>query len=139
MNRQLFYPALLILSVCLICGGCQKDSSSPAPSDARTVFLGNWSVSETWTKLSYEVNIAADTTSKMGVLIYNFADVGYAYAPARALVSGNTITLDPNQVIGGGLTINGSGTLTGSSPVNWNYTISDGATLRHVVSIYTRR
>jgi UDP-3-O-[3-hydroxymyristoyl] glucosamine N-acyltransferase len=73
------------------------------------------------------------------VLIYNFADIGYSYLPAKALVSGNTITLDPNQVIGGGLTINGSGAITGTSTINWNYTISDGATLRHVVSVYSKR
>jgi hypothetical protein len=139
MTRRLISPALMILISCLIYSGCQKDDSTQVSSDARTLFLGNWSVSETWTKLSYEVNITADTTSKMGVLIYNFADIGYAYLPAKALVSGNSITLDPNQVIGGGLTINGSGIITGNSPINWIYTISDGATLRHVVSIYTKR
>ncbi|TRZ70152.1 MAG: hypothetical protein D4R97_08730 [Bacteroidetes bacterium] len=123
----------------LIFSGCQKDSS-PAPStDARVAFLGNWGVQETWVKLSYEVTITADTNSKTGVLIHNFAMIGFSYPPAKALVSGNTITLDPNQVIGNGLVVNGSGSLSGTTVIHWSYTISDGATQRDVSSTYTRR
>jgi len=133
--RVLLLPLLLIF---LFITGCQKDSSLAPNSDARAAFLGNWAVQETWVKLSYEVTISADTSSKSGVLIYNFADIGFSYHPAKALISGNSITLDPNQVIGDGLTVNGSGTLSGTSTIRWNYSISDGATQRQVVSTYTR-
>jgi len=118
--------------------GCQKDSATTPSTDSRAAFIGNWGVQETWVKLSYEATISADTTSKTGVLIYNFAMIGASYPPAKALISGNTITLDPNQTIGDGLKVSGSGTITGTSLIHWNYTINDGATLRQVSSTYTR-
>ena len=128
----------LVLLSCLLFYGCGKESSPAPSSDARAAFIGNWSVQETWVKLNYEVIITADTSSKMGVLLYNFADIGFSYAPAKALVSGNTITLDPNQSIGDNLVVNGSGTISGTSAINWSYTISDGATQRQVSSTYSK-
>jgi len=122
----------------LVFTGCQKENSPTPSSDARAAFMGNWGVQESWVKLSYEVTVSADTSSKMGVLIYNFADIGFSYHPAKALVSGNSITLDPNQLIGDGLIANGSGTLSVSSVIHWNYTINDGATLRQVSSTFTK-
>ncbi len=123
---------------CLFIHGCDKESSPTPSSDARAAFTGNWSVQETWVKLNYEVIITADTSSKMGVLLYNFADIGFSYPPAKALVSGNTVTLDPNQTIGDNLAVRGSGTISGSSPIIWSYTISDGATLRQVSSVFSK-
>jgi hypothetical protein len=130
-----FIPAILAF---LVITGCQKESPTTPSSDARTAFIGNWSVQETWVKLSYEARIDADTTSKNGVLIYNFAGIGYSYPPAKALVSGNTITLDPNEIIGSDLVVNGSGILSGATTIRWSYTINDGATLRQVTSTFTK-
>ena len=133
--KAIIYTAALVF---MVLTGCQKESSTTEISDPRAAFIGNWGVQETWVKLTYEVTVAADTTSKTGVLIYNFADIGFSYRPAKALVSGNTITLDPNEVIGDGLVVNGSGLLSGTSAIHWNYTINDGATQRQVSSTYTR-
>ena len=133
--RTLFISSMLAF---LVFTGCQKESTTTPSSDARTAFIGNWSVQETWVKYSYEARIAADTTSKTGVLIYNFAGIGYSYPPAKALVSGNTITLDPNEIIGNHVVINGSGVLSGTSTINWSYTLNDGADLKHVTSTFTR-
>lgn len=134
-SRSLFIPAMIAF---LFLAGCQKESTTTSTSDARAAFIGNWSVQESWMKYSYEARIAADTTSKTGVLIYNFAGIGLSYAPAKALVSGNTITLDANEVIGNGLVVNGSGVLSGNSTINWIYTINDGADLKHVTSTFSK-
>ena len=133
--KVIYIPAILAF---LVFTGCQKENTVTPSSDARAAFTGNWGVQETWVKLSYEASISADTSSKMGVLIYNFADIGFSYQPAKALVSGNTVTLDPNQTIDDGLIVNGAGTLSGTSVIHWSYTISDGATLRQVSSTYTK-
>jgi hypothetical protein len=133
--KALVFTAILAF---LISAGCQKENSTTPSSDARSAFTGNWSVQESWVKLYYEVSISADTNSKEGVLIYNFAGIGLSYKPAKALVSGNTITLDPNQTIGNGLVVNGSGILSGTAVIHWNYTISDGATLRQISATYTK-
>ena len=133
--RSLFLAAMLAF---VLITGCEKESTTTPSTDARAAFIGYWSVKESWVKYSYESSIAADTTSKTGVLIYNFAGIGFSYAPAKALISGNTITLDPNEVIGNGLVVNGSGILSGNSTINWIYTINDGADLKHVTSTFSK-
>lgn len=128
-----------VLAVLALTAGCTKESSTtPVTTDPRSLFIGNWNAVESWVKLTYPARIEADSSSKMGVLIYNFAGIGFSYPPAKALISGNTITLDPNQSIGDGLVVNGSGTLTGTSPIRWNYTITSGADQWHATSVYTR-
>jgi len=105
---------------------------------ARFLFLGKWSVIETWTKLTYEVNITADPGSNDGVFISNFANTGSSGIPAGATIAGTSIVLDANQVIGDGLIINGSGNLSGTK-INWNYTLDDGADIIHAIATYTKQ
>jgi hypothetical protein len=101
----------------------------------RSAFLGKWLV--TPTKLTYEVNITADPNSSDGVFISNFAAMGTSSVPASAYVNGNMIILDADQVIGDGVTVNGSGSLSGTRII-WNYTLFDGADLIQVSETYTR-
>lgn len=131
---------LTILLVTLLLSACTEENVTPdpSPSDARSAFLGTWSVNETWTKLTYTVTISADPNSSDGVFISNFANSGSSGVPAGASVSGSTITLDPNQTIGDGWIINGGGTMTGTTKINWEYTINDGATLIYAVAVYTK-
>jgi hypothetical protein len=129
---------LIFLAGILSLTGCTKEENTGTdPTDARSAFLGRWSVNETWTKLTYEVNISADPGSSNGVFIFNFANTGSSSIPAAATVSGTSILLDPDQVIGEDWIINGSGTLK-DPKINWNYTINNGADLIVVTAIYTR-
>jgi hypothetical protein len=128
---------ILILAMTILLAGCTKDEATPG-SNTRDAFLGKWNVSETWTKLTYEVTISADPNSTSGVFIYNFAGTGGSGTPAGAEIDGTTIILDANQVIGAGLTINASGSLSGSK-INWNYTLDDGATLIQAIAVYTKQ
>jgi hypothetical protein len=128
---------IVILAMTVVLAGCTKDETTPG-TDTRSAFLGKWNVSETWTKLTYEVTIAEDPSSTSGVFIYNFAGTGASGTPAGAEVNGTSIILDANQVIGAGLTINGSGSLSGTK-INWNYTLNDGATLIQAIAVYTRQ
>jgi hypothetical protein len=134
-NPLNFLAAFLLLTT--IISGCTADSPTPPSGDARDTYVGSWSVSETELKLSYEVSIEIDTSSSTKVFIYNFANIGTA-DPAVAVVSGNTITLVSDQVIGDGLIINGGGALSGSSKITWAYTLNDGATLHHLSAIYSK-
>ncbi|MCK9220387.1 MAG: hypothetical protein M0P47_10100 [Bacteroidales bacterium] len=138
MKSKLF----VILFPCLvfIFSSCAKVADpEPVSTDNRTVFLGHWSVNESWTRFTYDVTITADPNSSDGVFIANFANTGSTSVPAGASISGKKIILDPNQVIGEGLTINGSGIYSASGPViNWNYTIFDGADLITASATYTR-
>ena len=126
----------LLVGILALSSGCTKDSGPTDPDTGRDAFLGRWSVTETETKLTYEVVISADALSTDGVLISNFAGLGTSSVPAGASVSGTSITLDPNQVISG-FTINGSGNLTGTK-INWNYTMNNGADLITLIAVYTK-
>jgi len=128
--------AIALLSCTIIFPGCTKDSSTTPDSTTRASFLGNWLASPT--KSTYDVTISADPNSSNGVFIANFNLVGFSYPPASASISGNKITLDANQVIGAGITVNGSGTLSGTK-ILWNYTTFDGADLTTVKETYTKQ
>jgi len=138
MKKSFSYILLVILLGTGYLQSCTTDSSADSdPVNAREAFLGRWNVSETWTKLSYEVTITADPNSETGVFIYNFANTGSGSIPAGASVSGSVITLDPDQVIGEGLTINGSGNYS-NSKIQWGYTLIDGATRIDAIATYSR-
>ena len=98
--------------------------------------MGNWSVNETELKLSYEVTIVIDSSSSTKVKIINFANAGSGSAPAIAVVSGNTITLVSNQVIGDGWKSMGAAHLR-SGKITWAYTLFDGANLHSLSAIYS--
>ncbi|MCK9204639.1 MAG: hypothetical protein M0P58_09440 [Bacteroidales bacterium] len=130
-------PCLFMLSCLFV--SCAKDTGNNSdPTNARAKYLGKWSVSEVWTKLSYEVTISADPNSESGVFIYNFANTGSSGTPAGALISGTTITLDPDQTIGEGWIVNGGG-IYSNSKIIWNYTINDGATRIDATATYTKQ
>lgn len=141
MKLKLTAKTVLLITISMLLFSCTDDSvePDPSPSDARTKFLGSWSVNETWTKLTYVVNITADPNSTDGVIISNFANSGTTGTPAKAHISGNSISLDPDQMIGDGWIINGGGTFSGTTTINWQYTINDGATLINAIATYTRR
>jgi hypothetical protein len=140
MKSKLLTTLISAFLTTILLSGCTKETTNPdpSPSDARSAFLGNWSVNETWTKLTYTVTISADPNSTNGVFISNFANSGSSGIPAGAAVSGTSIELDPDQTIGDGWIINGGGSLSGTTKINWNYTINDGATLIYATAVYTK-
>ncbi len=140
MKSKLLSLVISVFLTTTLLSGCTKETTTPdpSPSDARSNFLGNWSVNETWTKLTYSVTISADPNSSDGVFISNFANSGTFGSFAGASVSGTVISLDPDQTIGDGWIINGGGSLSGTTKINWNYTINDGATLIYATAVYTK-
>jgi len=129
---------LFLVAMVAALAGCTKDSTTtPDTPVGRDSYIGSWSVSESYTKLTYEVTILADPNSNDGVLIAGFANTMPSGPRAGAVVSGSKITLDANQVIDG-LKLNGGGTLSGTK-ITWVYTIDDGANLTHAVAVYTKK
>jgi outer membrane lipoprotein-sorting protein len=137
MKRSHFLPLLFLVTTSIFMSGCTKEEDVTPDGTSRSAYIGKWSVSESWTKLSYEVTISEDPGSSNGVFISNFANTGLSATPASATVSGSSIVLDANQVISG-LKISGSGALSGTK-INWNYTIDDGANLIIAVATYTKQ
>lgn len=135
MKTTRLYTILSIVLLTILLQACAKDDST-TPDPGRSAFIGTWVV--TPVKASYEVTISADPNSSDGVFISNFYLIGQQYAPASASIKGSTITLDPDQVIGSGLTVNGSGVLSGNR-ITWSYTVYDGADLLTISEIYSKK
>ena len=137
MKGLIGYIITLVAFLAIGFSSC-KDDPGPYPTDAREAFAGIWLVTETETKLTYEVTVELDPKALNGrVFIFNFADAGSSSNPANAYVSSKTITLGINEVIGDGWIVNGSGILSGSS-ITWSYTLDNGADLLQYSAIYTR-
>jgi hypothetical protein len=132
------WAALLLIFAGL--SSCQTDTTEPDQTDARSNFLGAWSVNENWTKLTYEVGITKDPNSTDIVYIENFAGSG-AGVLTRAKISGSSITISPlPQTLSTGWIIqSGSGVLQGTTKINWNYVFSDEANTYTAIAVYTKK
>jgi len=136
MKNSIVINIIITLALTITLAGCTKDSATTPGTGNRSAFLGKWMVTPT-TKLTYEANITADPNSSNGVFISNFAGLGSSSIPASAAVNGTSISLDANQVIGDGITVNGSGSLSGTK-ITWHYTLFNGADLITVSETYTK-
>jgi len=138
MKHPLPYIPLIRIFTAIWYAGCTTEDTDPTPADPRLAFEGIWRVTETGNRLTYEAEIVLDQKAlNGGVFIYNFANAGSSSVPAYAYVSGTTITLEVNQVIGDDWVINGSGILT-NEVINWPYTLNDGANLHQIKATFTR-
>lgn len=117
---------------------CTTEDPSPSPADPRSAFVGTWRVDEQETKQTFEVTIEISAGSETAVKIYNFANSGSTSNPAIADVSGTNITLVPDQIIATDWVINGGGSLTTSTNINWAYTVNDGANLHSLIAVFTK-
>lgn len=104
--------------------------------DDRDDFTGNWICQENSSQLgtsSYNVSISKSLSDSTAVLISNFYNLGSSNS-AKAIVDGNTITINPQLV--DNLNVAGSGTLTGTQ-INLSYTVSAGGT-DNVTAVYSK-
>lgn len=117
---------------------CSKVEDTTPTGNDRDRFLGSWSVHEIHTKSDYLVTIKADPNEASRVLITNFGNLIASYS-ATAYISGNNITLDANQMVGNMEILSGSGVLSGTTTINWVYSMTDGATQIDATAVYTKK
>jgi hypothetical protein len=94
--------------------------------DVREDFVANYNLTETWTengktlsKPIYSMPIYKSTINDNLLLLNNFGNYGLGIT-AEATVNGNSITI-PQQTLPNLITINGSGTLNGTT-LTFTYT-----------------
>jgi hypothetical protein len=133
--KKVFRFSFFFLTVLIATAACTKNDSTPSD---RANYLGTWTVSESHNKAGFEVTILADPNDANRVLIDNFANL-LAGNRASAFISGNNITLDQNQSVGGWTILHGSGTMTGTTIINWSYALTNGATQIDATAIYTKK
>jgi hypothetical protein len=97
-------------------------SDNTDPNDPVAKFLGTWKVTESCSRMNYDVDIQQDPGNSAQVLISNFGNPGAGYDPAVGLVVSNTVTVS-SQTIGTGWTVSGNGTYHSDGTIAWNYTL----------------
>lgn len=121
--------------IVLIVSSCQKDESTDTIDD-RDAFVGTWNVSDQIiSKANYQVRIYKDPSLSTKVWMINFhgvTDTAYAY------VDGKNITISQQQIGSTHLTTAGSGLMTGTSKIELEYYVSDGAQQDTISAIYLK-
>jgi hypothetical protein len=84
----------------------------------------------------YDVSIARNPSNSTEILISNFYMQGWNER-ARALVTGNSLTILEQAICDGSILIKGSGQFSGGR-ITLTYTANDGADLDHVSATYSR-
>ena len=131
----LFVAGLSILAGIVITS-CAKETT-PAEL-TRSSLTGTWMVNESLKKNTYEVTIGIDPATSDGVLITNFAAAGQD-VKAYAYLSGTTVSLTTNELLSNGWIVNGSGTVSGTTRIDWPYTLHDGANLYTIQATFTKK
>lgn len=112
MKKRAFLALMLLATAVLT--GCKKEP------DIREDFVGIYSVTETWTennktisKPVFSMPIYKSSLDINLLLLNNFSNYGVGIT-AEATVSGNMLTI-PQQTLPNLMSINGLGTLTGTT------------------------
>jgi len=137
MKKFTQYILLFSLVAGFFISSCNKDNGT-TPALTRASLTGKWLVSESKKKATYEVTFEIDSTTTNGVLISNFAGSGLN-SKATAYLSGVTLTLKGDDLLSPGWIVNGSGTVSGTTRIDWPYSLHDGANLINIQAVFTKK
>ncbi|MEI6348430.1 MAG: hypothetical protein WCP69_10840 [Bacteroidota bacterium] len=134
-NKNSFKTIIIALLVLLSVLSCKKDEPDVVVDD-RDAFVGTWNVSDNQiTKANYQVRIYKDENNSEKVWLINFhgvIDTAFAY------ISTKTINIS-QQVIGSTqLSTAGSGLMNGTTRIDLEYYISDGAQQDTITAQYSK-
>ena len=140
MKKSYKYLVLLSFLAMFLFQGCVDELLDDPFADPVEKFLGNWRAEESSTVYGqgyvYTVVISRNPQNSSEILISNFYYQG-VHEKARALVTGNTLTIMRQKICDNTIEIQGSGTLSGGR-INLQYTADDGADLDQVTAVYTK-
>lgn len=125
MNRYLqillLFTSLFMLNACTL----DEDLDPFGTGDDRDRYKGTWLFSESEARsISYSVTISKDTSNSSQVIMENIGNFGSSYS-AYGIATSSKIVL-PAQEISPGMTIEGAGSLSTSTLMEWDYTITGG-------------
>jgi hypothetical protein len=128
---------LLIIGamILLLAYSCKKDVEEQV-IDVRDNFAGNWNVSDQiLAKQNYQVKIYKDANNSQKVWLVNFhgtLDTAFAYIDVK------TITISQQEIGHTHLTTAGSGLMTGTTKIDFQYYINDGAQQDTIIATYLK-
>jgi len=135
MKTQLLSKLSLIFIGVLLLNSCKKDEPETVV-DSRDLFVGYWNVSDQiMAKANYQVRIYKDENNSEKVWLINFhgtSDTAYGY------ISSKDITITPQVLSATHLNTGGSGLMEGTTKINFEYYINDGAQQDTMIATYQK-
>jgi len=140
MKRFKLTPIFLLILFTGFFTSCIDEIDDPF-ADPVEKYLGNWKASESSTLFGpgyvYDVSISRNPSNSTEILISNFYMQGWN-EKARALVTGNSLTILEQAICDGSILIKGNGQFSGGK-ITLTYTADDGADLDNVSATYTKQ
>jgi hypothetical protein len=137
MRNYFKYFLLVICSSLLIISCAPEDNTSPTPTDVRDKWIGTYTCEETENAsnvTTFDISIRKNTATTDGLIISNFYNIGSQYN-LNATLSGTSISI--NQQTLNGFTITGSGTTSGATKMNFNYSVQAGGNTSTCTAVAT--
>lgn len=135
MKTQLLSKLSLVFLIVLLLCSCKKDEPETV-IDSRDSFVGSWNVSDQLlTKANYQVRIFKDENNSEKVWLINFhgtSDTAFGY------ISSKDITITPQVLSATHLNTGGSGLMNGTTTINFQYYINDGAQQDTMIATYQK-
>ncbi|HBG71537.1 MAG: hypothetical protein A2W93_06005 [Bacteroidetes bacterium GWF2_43_63] len=117
---------------------CQPDDDDDITNDPREDYQGVWLCNEVGGQ-SYTVNISIDTTTQSQIKLFNFHHQGFE-EKVNAVVAGTSLTINPQTMCLGTLTVEGTATMqSNKTSMNFYYTVNNGVDLDTIQAVYTKQ
>jgi hypothetical protein len=133
---------LAIIIIFSMISGCEPDNADGTDTDVRDKYVGTWLFSEAkqfrGVNSTYTVEITLDPSNSAQVLLSNFTAVGSGAIPAYGIATSSSITV-PSQTIATDYIVEGSGSLSNSSTMNWTYSYTAGGDVIPCSAIATKK
>lgn len=140
MNHFNARPCFLFIIFLFILNSCTIDDTvDPQTGDDRDQFTGTWLFSETPAarNISYSVYISNDPSNSSQVLLRNMGNLGGSVS-AYGIATSSKIVI-PSQEAYDGVIIEGSGTVSGTDMMEWEYTITAGGDIESYSALATKQ
>jgi hypothetical protein len=143
--KKIIYKICIVASMVSLIIACAKDDStdnSSTPTDPRTKFTGSWLCKETSHingTSTYPVTISLNSGNSTQIFMSNFYQLGSSIQ-TYGVVANNNITI-PSQAVGSNFHVSGTGIMpsSGTTTINWNYYVNNGADIDTCTAVYTKQ
>ncbi|HPB02616.1 MAG TPA: hypothetical protein PLZ67_06645 [Bacteroidales bacterium] len=137
--KRFFNIFLIALMSATLLVSCQPDEDDDDISnDPRSDYQGVWVCSEIGGQ-SYIVNISIDTATQSQITLFNFHHQGFE-EKINAIVSGTSLTINPQTMCMGTLTVEGTATMqSNKTNMNFYYTVNNGVDMDTIQANYTKQ
>ena len=140
---QRYFKLLATIMFISLINSCDTtNSEGPDTNDDRDKYVGTWLFAESSSSRgpnsTYTAVISKDPSNSSQVLISNFTGFGSGSSDASGIVTSSSISVT-QQNIATDYVVEGFGSLSTSSKMNWTYSVTAGGTKDVYTAIATKQ